>query len=68
MNGVLGSVSTNHHAIEAQFMRKFTLSQHASKSMINSDANEIQTLLSPLNVSKGSNKHDDLPEIPFTSS
>ena len=56
INGVLGSVSTNHHAIEAQLMRKFSRSQQAIKFVIN---REIKVLHSQLNVSKGSNKHDE---------
>ena len=45
LNGILGAVSTNHHAIEAQLMKKFSSSQHALQSMSNSEFSEIGMLL-----------------------
>ena len=61
LNGVLGAVSTNHHAVEAQLMKKFSSSQQALQSSRNSD---LDLLLSPL-YSKGSLKYDELPELPI---
>ena len=65
MNGILGSISTNHHAIEAQLMRKFTTSQQALNSINKYDTNEIEMLLTSSQVFKGSNRYDELPELPF---
>ena len=64
LNGILGSVATNHHAIEAQLMKKFSTSQQALQSIVNSDSSEIEMLLSLFHFSKGSLCHDELPEIP----
>ena len=47
MNGILGSVSTNYHAIEAQLRKKFLFSQIALQSMASSDCEEVNKMLSP---------------------
>ena len=67
LNGVLGSVSTNHRSIESQLIKKFSLSQHALRSIatVGSDFEEVGKLLSPCFSSKGSLRHDELPEVPF---
>ena len=67
LNGVLGSVSTNHRSIESQLIKKFSLSQHALRSIatVGSDFEEVGKLLSPCFSSKGSLRHDQLPEVPF---
>ena len=54
LNGVLGAMSTNHHTIETQLMKKFSSSQQALQSVRNSDSNEIEMLLSSFHFSKGS--------------
>ena len=64
LNGILGSVSTNHRAIEAQLMRKFSSSQQALQSMTNSSSSETEQLLAPFHFSKGSLRDNDLPELP----
>lgn len=65
LNGILGTVPTNHHAIETQMMKKFSSSQQALQSVTNSDSNEIEMLLSPFHFSKGSLKQDEMPELPL---
>ena len=47
LNGVLGSVSTNHRYIESQLIKKYSLSQHAlrSISIVGSDFEEVGKLL-----------------------
>ena len=37
LNGILGAVSTNHHSIEAQLIKKFSSSQQALQSITNSE-------------------------------
>lgn len=46
-------------------MRKFSSSQQALHSMANSEASEIEALLSPFNFSKGSLRDNELPELPL---
>ena len=68
LNGILGSVSTNHRAIEIQLMRKFISSQKILQNFCNTDGNSntmIQELLGPSQFSQGSLKHEELPEIPL---
>ena len=45
-------------------MKKFSTSQQALQSIVNSASSEIEMLLSPFHFSKGSLCHDELPEIP----
>ena len=46
-------------------MRKFCSSQQLLQSDISGDTEEIGNLLSPFTVSKGSLRHDKIPELPF---
>lgn len=65
LNGILGSVPTNHRAIEIQLMRKFIASQKILQFTNSDDADAvIQDLLGPLHFSQGSLK-EELPEIPL---
>ena len=64
LNGILGSVSTNHRSIENQLMRKFTISQQAIESLSDTDGTEIVELLQPFYFRKGSLKDEDLFELP----
>ena len=63
LNGILGSVPTNHQAIEAQLMRKFISSQQVLQSMASSEETAIKDLLRPFHCSRGSLKHEELPEL-----
>lgn len=65
MNGILGSVPTNHHQIETQLMRKFITTQQVLCSADGSD-DEIKTLFQPFISTKGSLKQDNFGEIPFS--
>ena len=62
LNGILGSVPTNHHSIETQLMRKFSISQQA---IIDMEGPEIKGLLESFHFNKGSLKHEDLFELPL---
>ena len=64
LNGILGSFPTNHHSIEVQLMRKFTVSQQALASLSGTEGNEIAGLLHPFYFHKGSLKHEELNELP----
>ena len=45
-------------------MKKFSSSQQVLQSIPNSESSEVEVLLSPFHFSKGSLRHDELPEIP----
>ena len=64
LNGILGAISTNHHAIEAQLVMKFSSSQQVLQSIAKSESSEVEMLLSPFHFSKGSLRYDELPQIP----
>ena len=67
LNGYLGSVPTNHQAIEVQLMRKFTSTQQVFQTLDESgDMMIIHELLGNFQGSKGSLRHEDLPEIPIS--
>ena len=66
LNGILGSVLTNHRNIETQLMQKFFSKQQVLQRHANSNC-EIQSLFQPYLHSKGSLKHDKLPELPLVS-
>ena len=65
LNGILGSLPTNHHSIEAQLMRQFMISQQALASLSGTDhgGSEIDGLLHPFYFHKGSLKHEELKEL-----
>lgn len=65
LNGILGSVPTNHRSIETQLMRKFSISQQAIVGSSDTEAAEIEDLLRPFYINKGSLKHEDLFELPL---
>lgn len=65
LNGILGSVPTNHQAIEAQLMQKFISSLQVLQSMASSEETAIKDLLRPFHCSRGSLKHEELPELPL---
>ncbi len=66
MNGILGSVCTNHQAIEVQLMRKFISNQQALQKLasVHSDSTLLELLHSHQNV-KGSLKHERTPDLPL---
>ena len=64
LNGLLGSMPTNHRSIEVQLMRKFYASQQALQGL-SSDDESIQDLLSCFHNLKGSLQYEDLPELPI---
>ena len=64
LNGILGSVPTNHRSIETQLMRKFSISQQAIESLSDADRTEIDNLLRPFYFHRGSLKHEELVEVP----
>ena len=66
MNGILGSVSTNHQAIEIQLMRKFLSTQQVYHTL-NSGAmdEDLKGMLKSARVVKGSLKRDQLSELPL---
>ena len=68
LNGILGSVPTNHQAIETQLMRKFSSNQQTVHALKNSGDNSLQQLFQPFVNSKGSLKHEQTPELPLLSS
>ena len=64
LNGILGSVATNHRGIEPQLMRKFVTSQQVSHST-DSDLAEIIGFAYKV---KGSLKYEHIPELPCPTS
>lgn len=68
MNGILGSVSTNHQAIEIQLMRKFISNQQILDKVRKDADKELVELLEPFQCLKGSLKHEQIPELPLLSS
>ena len=66
LNGILGSVSTNHQAIEIQLMRKFLATQRVFQTL-NSGAidKDLKGMLKSAKVVKGSLKQDQLSELPL---
>ena len=67
LNGMLGSVSTNHHGIEPQLMRKFITSQQVAHSMESDPTTEVNEILGFTHGVKGSLKHERIPEMPCPS-
>ena len=66
LNGILGSVSTNHQAIEVQFMRKFLSTQQVLQQMKSGIVDEdLRDMLTSANIVKGSLKHEQLSELPL---
>lgn len=58
LNGILGSVPTNHHAIELQLMQKFLSNQKTLQSLsTESEDDLIKDLLGPFHFSQGLLKH-----------
>ena len=64
MNGILGSVSTNHQAIEVQLMRKFISNQQVLHKLA-SDS-DLKKLLQAHQQIKGSLKHEVIPDLPLS--
>jgi hypothetical protein len=66
LNGILGSVRTNHRAIEVQLMRKFLSSKQAlgQLNLENTDS-LLKDLFHPHRSEKGSLKHEILSELPI---
>lgn len=64
LNGVLGSIPTNHRDIETQIMRWFNTNQQVLQQ--NQDK-EISKLFHPFQRSVGSLKQNTLPELPIRS-
>lgn len=67
LNGISGSVPTNHKDIETQLMRKFCCNQQILRSMENDDNEELITLLKQFLSSKGSLRYEELPKLPLAS-
>lgn len=67
LNGILGAVPTNHKNIETQMMRKFSSNQQILQALENGQDEELQKLFNPFLTSKGSLKHQELPELPLLS-
>lgn len=67
LNGILGSVPTNHQDIETQMMRKFCTNQQVVHALKNSGEGCLQELFKPFVQSKGSLKHEEIPEMPLLS-
>ena len=66
MNGILGSVSTNHQAIEIQLMRKFLSTQQVYHTLNSGAVDEdLKDMLKSAKVVKGSLKLDQLSELPL---
>ena len=65
LNGLLGSVPTNHREIEIQLMRKFSSSQQALQSLGSNDEALVQNLLGSSHYSGGSLQNEELPEMPL---
>lgn len=68
LNGILGSVQTNHQAIEIQLMRKFCITQQVMQVLDNTGDNTLHELFKPFMNSKGSLKHEEIPNMPLQSS
>ena len=65
LNGILGSVSTNHQAIEI-LMRKFLSTQQVLQQLNSGIVDEdLRDMLSSANIVKGSLKHEQLSELPL---
>ena len=62
LNGILGSIPTNHVAIEKQLMRKFTTSQQVLRTFLQNSGNSIQEILEAHVIVKDSLKSQELPE------
>ena len=66
LNGILGSVSTNHQAIEIQLMRKFLCTQQVLQQLNSGIVDEdLRDMLRSANIVKGSLKHEQLSELPL---
>lgn len=66
LNGILGSVCTNHREIEIQLMQKFISNQQILQKL-NSESTDdcLKELLQPFRSVKGSLKHEEMPELPL---
>lgn len=64
MNGLLGSVPTNHHSIEVQLMHKLLSIQQATHLLSLADDNASKSILDSFQSTKGSLKYDNLPDLP----
>ncbi|SMN01766.1 hypothetical protein SPONN_25 [uncultured Candidatus Thioglobus sp.] len=66
LNGILGSVCTNHQAIEVQLMRKFISNQQVlEKLSLESADTTLPELFRSHGCVKGSLRHDVIPELPL---
>lgn len=66
LNGILGSVPTNHQAIEVQLMKKFLTTQQVLQQMKSGIVDEdLKDMLTSSNIVKGSLKHEQLSELPL---
>ena len=65
LNGTLGAVPTNHKDIETQLMRKFCSNQQVLQALETRQDEAMNKLLNPFMASKGSLKHQELPELPL---
>ena len=67
MNGLLGSVPTNHHDIEMQIMRKFISSKQIMQLLSGNHDEVFKDLFATALYSKGSLQFGELPELPLPS-
>ena len=67
LNGMLGSVPTNHQSIETQLMRKFSSNQFVLQALKNSNDETLNELFRRFQNPMGSLKHEELPELPLLS-
>lgn len=65
LNGILGSVATNHQAIETQLMLKFRTTQQVFQFLNDFVDEEIKEIFKTTGIAKGSLKYDQLCELPF---
>ena len=67
LNGILGSVSTNHQAIEILLMRKFISNQQVLGKIRTDNDTTLTDLLHPYQCLQGSLKYEQIPELPLKS-
>lgn len=66
LNRILGSVSTNHQAIEIQLIRKYLSTQQVLQQLNCGIVDEsLKDMLRSANFVKGSLKHEQLHELPL---
>ena len=66
LNGILGSVCTNHQAIEVQLMRKFISNQQVLGELSHESTDAVlKELFHSHRCAKGSLKHEALSELPI---